>query len=147
MNGERQTPRANVATRLRRMARTVPYKKAVIFPAVRVVRPGRVAYTHLTFRQLDRASDRVAAGLRELGIRRGTRTVLMVRPSLDFFILIFALFKTGAVPVVVDPGMGLRRMVAACTNARPKPSSASPPPTSCGCCFPPVSARCAFMSP
>ncbi len=32
---------------------------------------------------------------------------MMVKPSLDFFTIIFALFKAGAIPVVVDPGMGI----------------------------------------
>jgi acyl-coenzyme A synthetase/AMP-(fatty) acid ligase len=36
----------------------------------------------------------------------------MVRPSLEFFALTFALFKVGAVPVMVDPGMGVRRMLS-----------------------------------
>lgn len=45
------------------------------------------------------------------GIAKGVRTILMVRPSLEFFVLTFALFKAGAVPVAVDPGMGLKRML------------------------------------
>jgi acyl-CoA synthetase (AMP-forming)/AMP-acid ligase II len=35
----------------------------------------------------------------------------MVRPGAEFFALVFALFKIGAVAVLVDPGMGRRRMV------------------------------------
>jgi len=100
----------NVASLLKRMARVQPHKKAVICPFGRD-RCGRVAYTHLTFQQLDQESDDLAWGLENVGITRGTRTILMVKPSLDFFTLTFALFKAGAVPVVVDPGMGIRRMV------------------------------------
>src|SRR5690606_17519352 len=44
-------------------------------------------------------------GLAGHGIGRGTRTVVMVRPSPEFFLLMFALFKAGAVPVLVDPGI------------------------------------------
>jgi acyl-coenzyme A synthetase/AMP-(fatty) acid ligase len=44
----------------------------------------------------------------------------MVRPSIEFFALIFAIFKTGAVPVVVDPGMGIRRMLACFKSTRPQ---------------------------
>jgi MFS family permease len=43
-----------------------------------------------------------------------------VRPGLDFFSLIFAIFKVGAVPVVVDPGMGVRRMLACFHSTRPQ---------------------------
>ena len=100
----------NVATYLRNMARIQPYKRAVVCPCGRDSE-GRVAYTHLTFRQLDIESDCLARGLDDVGISRGVRTILMVKPSLDFFALVFALFKVGAVPVVVDPGMGVSRML------------------------------------
>ena len=100
----------NVATYLRTMARVQPYKRAVVSPAGRD-RHGRVAYSHLTFRQLDIESDCLAQGLDHVGVSRGVRTILMVKPSLDFFALVFALFKVGAVPVVVDPGMGIARML------------------------------------
>ncbi len=107
---EKHATIVNVATYLRRMARIQPYKRAVVCPCGRD-RQGRVAYTHLTFRQLDIESDCLARGLDDKGIGRGVRTILMVKPSLDFFALVFALFKVGAVPVVVDPGMGVSRML------------------------------------
>ena len=47
----------------------------------------------LTYAQLDARSDAIAAGLARRGIVRGTRTVVMVRPSPEFFLLMFALFK------------------------------------------------------
>jgi acyl-CoA synthetase (AMP-forming)/AMP-acid ligase II len=108
---EKENPIVNVASRLKRSAEKTPYKRAVVYPSGRDD-TGRVTYSHLTFLQLDRESDCLAHGLETAGITRGTRTILMVKPSLEFFIIIFALFKTGAVPVVVDPGMGIRRMVA-----------------------------------
>ena len=79
---------------------------------------GRVAYSHLTFRQLDRESDCFAHGLHQAGIGRGVRTILMVRPSLEFFALTFAMFKVGAVPVMVDPGMGIVRMLECLRESR-----------------------------
>ncbi len=113
---EEQT--VNVATHLKRMARIQPYKRAVVYPVGRD-KGGRVAYSHLTFLQLDRESDCLAAGLEKVGIRRGVRTILMVTPSLEFFALTFALFKVGAVPVVVDPGMGIQRMLSCLKESRP----------------------------
>ena len=100
----------NVATLLGEMARKHPYKRAVVCP-LKSNPEFETAYTHLTFRQLDRESDCLAHGLVKNGIKRGTRTILMVKPSLAFFVITFALYKTGAVPVVVDPGMGLKRML------------------------------------
>jgi len=108
----------NVSAYLTRMALARPYQRAVVYPAGRD-RNGRAAYTHLTFQQLDRESDRLAHGLVNKGLTRGTRTILMVKPSLEFFALVFAMFKCAVVPVVVDPGMGIRRMVSCFKESRP----------------------------
>jgi acyl-CoA synthetase (AMP-forming)/AMP-acid ligase II len=109
----------NIASYLSRAARERPYRRAVVCAAGRAP-GGRAAYAQLTFEQLDRESDRLAHGLLAAGIGRGARTILMVRPGLEFFELIFALFKIGAVPVVVDPGMGIRRMLACYKSTRPQ---------------------------
>ncbi len=111
--------RVNIAHRLRHTAARMPYKRAVVCAAGRG-RRGRRSYSHLTFEQLDRESDNLARGLDQAGIRRGTKTVLMVKPGIDFFVLIFALFKVGAVPVVVDPGMGIRRMLRCLESTTPE---------------------------
>ena len=61
------------------------------------------AATPVTFRELDRDSDVLAHGLRELGVVPGTRLALLVeKPSIDFVSLVDlrADFKTG---VVSDP--------------------------------------------
>jgi acyl-CoA synthetase (AMP-forming)/AMP-acid ligase II len=120
------TDRINVADYLAEAARTRPLRRAVVCPAGRD-RTGRVAYAHLTFQQLDRESDLAAHGLKEFGIARGTRTILMVRPSIEFFVVVFALFKLGAVPVVVDPGMGLRRLLTCYRSTRPQAFIGIPP--------------------
>ncbi len=109
----------NAADYLVRAADALPARRAVVCPAGRDGY-GRVTYAHLTFSQLDRESDLIAHGLGEAGISRGTRTILMVRPGIEFFGIIFALFKLGAVPVVVDPGMGIRRMLACYRSTRPQ---------------------------
>lgn len=95
----------NIAERLRWSAREFPHRRAVVFPVGRDWR-GRVTYSQLTFSQLDDESDRLAQGLLALGAMPGARIVLMVPPSLEFIALTFALFKVGAVCVLIDPGMG-----------------------------------------
>jgi acyl-CoA synthetase (AMP-forming)/AMP-acid ligase II len=109
----------NVAYYLKDMAKSQPYKRAVVYPASRD-KNNRVAYTHMTFRQLDQESDCIAAGLERVGIVRGTKTILMVKPCLDFFAITFALFKAGAIPVVVDPGMGIKRMLSCMKESAPE---------------------------
>lgn len=109
----------NIAAHLPRVAREQPYAPAIWAPSGRD-RRGRTRYTHLTYRQLDQGSDRIARGLSRFGIERGTRVALMVRPSLELFSLTFGLFKAGAVPVMVDPGIGLANMKACLAKARPE---------------------------
>ena len=95
----------NIADRLRQSASRVPWQAAVVFPEGRD-KAGRVAYTQMTFQQLDEESDRLARGLVAMGAGPGTRLVLMVRPSLEFIALTFAIFKSGSTCVLIDPGMG-----------------------------------------
>lgn len=109
----------NIGQRLKTVAAKLPNKRAVVFPHTRD-KNGRVAYTHLTFSQIDRLSDEYAAGLKAYGITRGVKTLLMVKPSLDFFALVFALFKAGAVPVLIDPGMGVERLLHCIKAAQPE---------------------------
>ena len=99
------------------MAMRQPHTRRWLFRPGRD-RAGRVRYTHLTYRQLDQDSDRIALGLAAAGIERGTRAVLLVRPGLDFFSLVFALFKAGVVPVLIDPGIGLRNLGAMLPRGR-----------------------------
>ncbi|MEA3280188.1 MAG: fatty acid CoA ligase family protein [Thermodesulfobacteriota bacterium] len=109
----------NISSHLKKMAEIQPYKRAVVYSAGKD-KNGRIAYAHLTFQQLDQESDCLACGLEKVGITRGTRTILMVKPSVEFFALTFALFKIGAVPVVVDPGMGIKRMLLCLEESRAK---------------------------
>jgi olefin beta-lactone synthetase len=109
----------NIASHLSVMAECQPWRAAVVFPQGRD-QQGRVSYTHYTYLQLDEVSNRLARGFQGIGIRRGTRVALMVPPSLDFFALTFALFKMGAVPVLIDPGMGLRHLGRCLAEAGPE---------------------------
>ena len=109
----------NIASRLKESAKLAPDQKAVVFPARRDSR-GKVIYTQLTFEQLDRESDRLARGLVELGVTPGTRLVLAVPPSLEFIALTFALFKAGAVTVLIDPGMGRENIFRCLQTVNPE---------------------------
>ncbi len=109
----------NIAAFLPRLAELQPYVPAVVFPHGRDA-AGKVSYTHYTFAQLDRESDVIAAGLEAIGVGRGVRTALMVKPSLEFFALTFAIFKAGAVPVLIDPGIGLKSLKTCLGEASPE---------------------------
>ncbi|MDY0375281.1 MAG: fatty acid CoA ligase family protein [Desulfobacterium sp.] len=111
--------RVNISSWLKQSTARHPYKRAVVYPESRDGK-GRVLYGHLTFLQLEQESDQLAFGLEQRGITRGIRTILMVPPGMEFFTLIFAMFKVGAIPVVVDPGMGIDRMLSCFEQGKPE---------------------------
>lgn len=95
----------NIADRLRAAAAAWPDRAAVVVPQRRGNGRG-YAYRERTFRELDDESDRLAAGLAAMGVHPGTKLVLFVPFGWEFIALTFALFKAGAIVVLIDPGMG-----------------------------------------
>jgi acyl-CoA synthetase (AMP-forming)/AMP-acid ligase II len=108
----------NIAVFLGRVAKVRPEDVAIYVPVGR--KSGETQYTAHTYRELDEVSTAIAKGLAERGIGAGTRTALMVRPSFELFALTFGLFKAGAVPVMIDPGIGVRRMGRCLAESRPE---------------------------
>lgn len=99
----------NIAAALVTMAESQPQTPAIVQPFGRD-RQGRIRYRQYTYHELNAESDALARGFEHIGIRRGVRTVLMVKPSLEFYALTFALFKVGAVIELIDPGMGTKNL-------------------------------------
>jgi acyl-CoA synthetase (AMP-forming)/AMP-acid ligase II len=108
----------NVASYLPHMAEKMPTKKAVVF-SQKGDSTGGNALTHLTFSQLNEESSLYASGLHKLGIEKGQRALLMVKPSPEFITLAFALFRMGAIPILIDPGMGLSNLLKCIKKVEP----------------------------
>jgi olefin beta-lactone synthetase len=120
MNEARSPAPCNIAASLPRLAAQSPDRIAMRCPGSRGA-DGLARYDiALSYRELDARSDAIAAGLARRGITRGTRTVVMVRPTPEFFLLMFALFKAGAVPVLVDPGIDKRALKQCLDEAQPE---------------------------
>jgi acyl-CoA synthetase (AMP-forming)/AMP-acid ligase II len=66
-----------------------------------------------SWRELAQSASATAHGLVAAGVRRGDRVCVLVRPGAEWLALIHALLWIGAVPVLIDPGMG-RAGVARC---------------------------------
>ncbi|MCU0876247.1 MAG: fatty acid CoA ligase family protein [Pirellulaceae bacterium] len=113
------SPIVNVGFRLSETARTLPGAVAVAMPRGRQPNGKRI-YESVTFRQLDDDTNLIADGLLAMGVRPGTRLALLVPPSIDFITLVFALFKTGAISILIDPGMGRRNMIRCLSESRPE---------------------------
>ena len=96
-----------------------PQQPAIIVPLHRD-NASRGGSAQLSFEQLDKDTGDVARGLLASGLQRGDRCALMVTPGLDFFALIFGLFKAGIVPVLIDPGIGLKPLKACLDRVEPR---------------------------
>ena len=110
----------NIAAVLPHMAAERGAQVALRCPGSRGI-DGRARYDDtLTYDQFEARTNAIAAGLALLGIDRGVRTAVMVRPTPDFFLLMFALFKLGAVPVLVDPGIARSALRRCLDEAAPE---------------------------
>lgn len=109
----------NIAAALPGMAARQPEAIAIRCPTG-VGPDGQVRYgIELSWRALEERSSAIAAALARAGIVRGTRAALMVRPSPELFLLMFAMFKAGVVPVLIDPGINRRALKQCLDEAAP----------------------------
>ena len=113
------TDACNIAAILPRMAATRGAQVAMRCPGSRGLDGFARHDLTLGYQQMEDRSNAIAAGLRRTGVERGMRTVVMVRPSPEFFLLMFALFKLGAVPVLVDPGIARSALKRCLAEAEP----------------------------
>lgn len=77
-------------------------------------------WQHYSFAELAERSRQFAGSLQAAGLCRGERVMLMLRPSLDFVALTFALFHLGAVIILIDPGMGYRNLLRCIRTVQPE---------------------------
>lgn len=94
----------NIAVRLEKTANILGEKPAII-QAIKRNSQGSFIYESFSFCELNSRIDQTCFKLMHSGVEQGMRIILMVPPGIDFFVLTFALFKLGAVPVFIDPGM------------------------------------------
>jgi acyl-CoA synthetase (AMP-forming)/AMP-acid ligase II len=80
---------------------------------------GVILYAERSFEALEAEASATAHYFAAQGITRGSRVLLMVRPGLDLIRIVFALFKMGAVPIVIDPGMGLKKFLRCVRHSQP----------------------------
>jgi olefin beta-lactone synthetase len=108
----------NVADALKHEATRAPSKAAIV-----ITRRRRATATldaqSIDYQTLDARVDRLARALDAFGLGHGVRSVLMVKPSFDFFALMFALLRAGAVPVLIDPGIDRRALKTCIAEAEP----------------------------
>ena len=107
----------NIASKITRNAYLYPHKKALYFAS----KNGQeIHYENLTFKELESYINQYALHLKELGVSKGDKVLLLIRPSLIFAPLIFSLFKIGAVVILMDKGAGILKLLSSIRHVKPK---------------------------
>jgi acyl-CoA synthetase (AMP-forming)/AMP-acid ligase II len=104
----------DLTSRLEETAARLPAKPVFIYQSK------NKGWETVTYRQLCDRANRFAAGLLACGLRPNMRAALLVPPSVDFFALAFALLKTGIVPVILDPAIGLKKIGECIAETKPE---------------------------
>ena len=103
---------------LRSAATAMPWVSAVTkvsFPRWR----DNPRYDTLDFGALAARIDAYENGLMTAGLKAAERVIMLVTPGADFLALSYAVMGRGAVPVFIDPGMGVDAVVACMREAEP----------------------------
>ena len=74
----------------------------------------------VSFQELNELTNCYACKFCEKGIGKGTKVLVMLRPGIEFVAVVFALFKAGAVPVLIDPGMGVANLLNCIKKTAPE---------------------------
>ena len=94
----------NILSSLAEKADENPDKIAFIFPKKDTL---EADYDQITFKELEEKSSRAANFLWRHGFHSGVVTLVLVKPSIEFVILLYGMLKTGAVPLLL-PSLNLR---------------------------------------
>ncbi len=103
----------NMSDALARGAAESPSRDAVVF-----LKGGD--WQRTTYAELETRVQNISCGLRAEGVEAGQRCAVFIRPTADLLAVVYALFRLGAVPVVADPGMGRKRLLAALADVKPE---------------------------
>ena len=96
----------NITDYLFDFAKSNPNKPALLYPQ------------RITFSELCKTIDYYATGFQRNGILKGIKTIVLIKPGVELFAATFALLRIGAVPVMIDPGMGIKNMSVALSKAQ-----------------------------
>ena len=72
------------------------------------------------YAELESQTNRIGRGLRERGMQVGDRVCVFVKPGVNLIAITFALLKAGAVPVLIDPGMGRKNLLSCVERMQPR---------------------------
>ena len=106
-------PSGNVSELLFEKAEHHPDRVAIVFP-------DKIEDLSYSYCDIKTHVCTFMAGLRANDIKKEDRIVLLFPVSLELYTLIAAIYAVGAVAVLIDPGMGVKRILSAIKTAKPK---------------------------
>jgi olefin beta-lactone synthetase len=109
--------RHNIACSLEGVTNNYPNQAAVVVPHTK---------TTISFKELNDESSRIASGLKQYGFQKGDCVLLLIPFSIRFISIVFALFKAGTVPVLIDPGLGKKNILNCIKESEPQGVIATP---------------------
>jgi len=73
-------------------------KEAILF-----LKKGRIE-SRITYSSLKKISDRIASGLKEMGLEKGDRIILYMPKSVEAVVIHVGIQKAGGISVILNPG-------------------------------------------
>ena len=73
----------------------------------------------LCYGEFDRRIDQYCTKFQKKGIRHGQRVLMMVPPGLEMMCTFFALIRIGAVPILIDTGVGPKEFIRLANFSKP----------------------------
>ncbi len=108
----------NVVSELDRLANSVGKNVAIRIP---VRKKGNfITGKAISFREFAQEVDTAVKNLKKMGVNERSRVLLLVAPGKELLLATFALLKMGAIPIVIDPGMGIKNFLTCVKNSSPQ---------------------------
>ncbi|MCK5856087.1 MAG: AMP-binding protein [Bacteroidales bacterium] len=109
----------NIALYIPKLAKEFPDKVAIRHKISGV-------YKDCSFASFNRKTNTLANGLQAEGLVKGDRVIMLIKHTLEFYLVTFTLFKMGVVPVIIDPGMKKKDLLKCIKQADAKALIAIP---------------------
>ncbi len=117
MSSAYNTDNGNLATWILRHAETHPDRLALHIPK-KWDQTSVSDFQECSYQELSERVGRLASGLKKQGFQVGDRVVLLFPVSIELYATVIALLALGITIVFIDPGMGLRKVLAAIKDSR-----------------------------
>ncbi|MDR1590544.1 MAG: AMP-binding protein [Puniceicoccales bacterium] len=107
----------NLTECIKQYATTMPTADAII----EMKRRGKRAVIRrcLSYGELDLRIDQYVSKFSQKGIQKGSRVLMLLSPNVEMVYTFFALIRMGAIPILIDSGMGSRAFIRLANFSKP----------------------------